>query len=47
MPLDQMAKIHGCKTKTLYPYKYFGLDTYDSEAANSSKATYQEFIGNL
>ena len=54
MPLDQMAKIYGCKTKTLYPYGYFGLDdwgtttkSYDSEAANGSKATYQEVIGNL
>ena len=47
MPLDQMAKIYGCKTKTLYPYEYFGLDDYDSEAANGSKATYQEVIGNL
>ena len=42
MPLDQMAKIYqgtcfadGCKTKTLYPYEYFGLDDY------------QEAIGNL
>ena len=35
MPLDQTAKIYGCKTKTLYPYEYFGLDTY------------QEVIGNL
>ena len=35
MLLDQMAKIYGCKTKTLYPYDYFGL--YD----------YQEVIGNL
>ena len=35
MPLDQMAKIYGCKTKTLYPYEYFGLDDY------------QEIIGNL
>ena len=41
MPLDQMAKIYGCKTKTLYPYEYFGLESY------SSKATYQEAIGNL
>ena len=39
MPLDQMAKIYGCKTKTLYPYEYFGLDDYDSEAADGSKAT--------
>ena len=47
MPPDQIAEIYGCKTKTLYPYEYFGLDTYDSEAANGSKATYQEVIGNL
>ena len=47
MPLDQMAKIYGCKTKTLYPYEYFGLDTYVSETANGSKATYQEVIANL
>ena len=31
----------------MYSYEYFGLDTYDSEAANGSKATYQEVIGNL
>ena len=41
MPLDKMAKIYGCKTKTLYPYEYFVLESY------SSKATYQEDIGNL
>ena len=35
MPLDQMAKIYGCKTKTLYPDEHFGLDDY------------QEAIGNL
>ena len=29
MPLDQMAKIYGCKTKTFYPYEYFGVDSYD------------------
>ena len=32
MPLDQMAKIYGCKTKTLYPYEYFGLESYSSKA---------------
>ena len=49
-----MSKIYGCKTKTLYPYEYFGLDdlgtttkSYDSEAANGSKVTYQKIIGNL
>ena len=30
MPLDQMEKIYGCKTKTLYPNEHFGLDDYDS-----------------
>ena len=47
MSLDQMAKIYGCKTKTLNPYEYFGLDSYYGEAASGSKATYDEFIGNL
>ena len=28
MLLDQMAKIYGCKTKTLYPYEYFDLGKY-------------------
>ena len=41
MPLDQMTKIYGCKTKTLYLYEYFGLESY------SSKATYDNHIGNL
>ena len=34
MPLDQMAKIYGCKTKTLYPYEYFGLDSYNNLIGN-------------
>ena len=34
MPLDQMAKIYGCETKTLYPYEYFGLDVYDKLIGN-------------
>ena len=42
MPLDQMAKIYGCKTKTLYPYEYFGLDTW-----GTTTKSYQEVIGNL
>ena len=33
MPLDQMAKIYGCKTKTLYPHEYFGLDDLGSMTA--------------
>ena len=34
MPLDQMAKIYGCKTKTLYPDEYFGLDDYQEAIVN-------------
>ena len=37
MPLDQMAKIYGCKTKTLYPYEYFGLDSYNNLIGNLKK----------
>ena len=29
MPLDQMAKIYHCKTKTFYPIENFGLDDYE------------------
>ena len=34
MPLDQTAKVYGCKTKTLYPYEYFVLDSYDDVIGN-------------
>ena len=55
MPLDQMVKIYGCKTKTLYPYEYFGFSnqlgtttkSYGSSTTKGSKATYDEDIGNL
>ena len=48
MPLDQMAKIYECKTKTLYPYEYFGLESLRTTTKSySSKATYQKAIGNL
>ena len=56
MPLDQMAKIYGCKPKTLYPYEYFGFDSnqlgnttksYGSSTTKDSKATYQEVTGNI
>ena len=42
MPLDQMAKIYGCKTKTLYPYEYFGLDSW-----GTTTKSYKNLIGNL
>ena len=48
MPLDQMAKIYGCKTKTLYPYEYFGLESYSSKATwGTTTKSYDEAIGNL
>ena len=42
MPLDQMAKMYGCKTKTLYPYEYFGLDSL-----GTTTKSYNNLIGNL
>ena len=42
LSLDQMAKIYGFKTKTLYPYEHFGLDTW-----GTTTKLYQEVIGNL
>ena len=33
-PLDQMAKIYHCKTKTLYPYEYLGLESYNNLIGN-------------
>ena len=47
MPLDVMAETYECKTKTLYPYENFGLDSYGSKAAKGSKINYREVIGNL
>ena len=42
MPLDQMAKIYGCKTKTLYPFEYFGLDSLGTTTKSCNN-----LIGNL
>ena len=57
MPLEQMAKIYGCKTKTLYPYEYFGPDSYNDVIGNlniegfksslSNKLTTQEEVDNF
>ena len=30
MPLDQMEKLYGCKTKTIYPNEYIGLESYNN-----------------
>ena len=46
MPLDQMAKIYGCKTKTLYPYEYFGLDSYDAIIGNLKKEDFKSSLSN-
>ena len=46
MPLDQLAKIYGCKTKTLYPYKYFGLDSYDEVIGNLKIEDFKSSLSN-
>ena len=46
MPLDQMAKIYGCKTKTLYPYEYFGLYSYDEVIGNLKIEDFQSSLSN-
>ena len=50
MPLDQMAKIYHCKTKTLHPYEHFGLDDLGRAPGHGSPTTtklYDNIIGNL
>ena len=43
-----MAKIYGCKTKTLYPYEYIGLESYSIKATwGTTTKTYDEVVGNL
>ena len=46
MPLDQMAKIYGCKTKTLYPYECFGLDSYDEVVGNLKIEDFKSSLSN-
>ena len=46
MPLGEIAEIYGCKTKTLYKYENFDLDSY-SCSQHRSKANYDEVNGNL
>ena len=46
MPLDQMAKIYGCKTKTLYPYEYFGLDSYNDAIGNLNMEDFKSSLSN-
>ena len=46
MPLDQMAKIYGCKTKTLYPNEYFGLESYDEVIGNLKIDDFKSSLSN-
>ena len=46
MPLDQMAKIFGCKTKTLYPYEHFGLDSYNEVIGNLNIENFKSSLSN-
>ena len=46
MPLDQIATIYGWKTKTLYPYEYFGLDSYDEVIGNLKIEDFKSSLSN-
>ena len=41
-----MAKIYGCKTKTLYPYEYFGLDSYNNLIGNLKIEDFKSLLHN-
>ena len=41
-----MAKIYACKTKTLYPYEYFGLDDYDILIGNLNIEDFESSLRN-
>ena len=46
MPLDQMAKIYHCKTKTLYPYEHFGLESYQGVIGNLNIKDFKSSLSN-
>ena len=46
IPLDQMAKIYGCKSKTLCPYECFGLDSYDEVIGNLKIEDFKSSLSN-
>ena len=46
MPLDQMAQIYGCKTKTLFPYEYFGLKSYNNLIGNLNIEDFKSSLSN-
>ena len=41
-----MAKIYGCKTKTLYPYENFGLTTYQEDIGNLNIEDFKSSLHN-
>ena len=46
MPLDQVAKIYGFKTKTLCPCEYFGFDSYDEVIGNLKIEDFKSSLSN-
>ena len=46
MPLDQMAKIYGCKTETLYPYEHFGLRKNQEVLGNPNMEDFKSSLSN-
>ena len=46
MPLDQMAKIYGCKTKALFPYEYFGIEPYNNLIGNLNIEDFKSSLSN-
>ena len=46
MPLDQMAKIYHCKTKTLYSYEHCGLDSYQEDIGNLNIEDFKSSVSN-
>ena len=46
MPLDQMAKIYHCKTKTIYLYEHLGLDSYQEVIANLNIEDFKSSLSN-
>ena len=46
IPLDQMAKIYGCKSKILYPYEYFDLGKYQEVIGNLNIEAFKSFLPN-
>ena len=46
IPLDQMAKMYRCKTRTIYPYENFGLDDYQEVIGNLNMEGFKSFLSN-